>query len=142
MTHGQPRDWLRSSEIAIGRRLTLLLVILIGQTQGLAVAGPSCATDNRVIAPCFTVHGRLSAWNGTPTYRIWVVGTKRILGVSEGQFAPNEYELLPPEIAQRTGFDTEYFGDFTVCPFEPVKPKTMRLVCVASVANLQITERK
>ena len=81
-------------------------------------------------------------WNGTPTYRISVTGTKRLLGVSEGRFRPNGYELLPLEIPQPTNFDSEYFGDFTVCPFEPEQPKRMRLVCVSAVNHLRIVDRK
>ena len=123
-------------------RLMLLSLATLGSLAESATITTSCATDERLVAPCFTVHGRMSSWNGTPTYRIWVLGTKRVLGVSEGRFAPNGYELLPLEIPQPTSFDTEYFGDFTVCPFEPEQPKKMRLVCVSAVNHLRIVDRK
>jgi hypothetical protein len=132
--------WIES--IALRIRLILLGLLLIAQLAESAPITTSCATDSRLVAPCFAVHGRLNSWNGTPTYRIWVLGTKRVLGVSEGRFGPNGYELLPREIPQPTSFDTEYFGDFTVCPFEPEQPKKMRLVCVSAVNHLRIVDRK
>jgi len=67
-----------------------------------------------------------------------VLGTKRVLGVSEGRFGPNGYELLPREIPQPTSFDTEYFGDFTVFPFEPEQPRKMRLACLSEVFKLLV----
>jgi hypothetical protein len=100
----------------------------------------SCATDSRLVAPCYTVHGRLSAWNGAPTFRIWVVGTKRILGVSEGMFGPVGYDLLPQGIPAPVSFDEGYFGDFTVCPFQPPSQNKMRLVCVAAVRHLRVAK--
>lgn len=123
-------------------RLMILSLTALGPLAESATVPKSCATDERLVAPCFTVHGRLSSWNGTPTYRISVTGTKRLLGVSEGRFGPNGYELLPLEIPQPTNFDSEYFGDFTVCPFEPEQPKRMRLVCVSAVNHLRIVDRK
>jgi hypothetical protein len=41
----------------------------------------TCKGDPDLTGACCTVHGRLSAWNGTPTYRILRIGTRRILGV-------------------------------------------------------------
>ena len=36
-----------------------------------------------IIGDCFEIHGRLSLYNGTPSVRLWPVGTKRLLGVRE-----------------------------------------------------------
>lgn len=54
----------------------------------------------RAIAPgrCFVVHGRLAIGNGTPSVRIWPVGTKRILGVNDAQNDPEGEELFPPDV--------------------------------------------
>ena len=123
-------------------QLALLNVMLMALTSNPVNASPSCASDKRLVAPCFTVRGRLSSWNGAPTYRIWIIGTKRLLGVSEGKFAPDGYGLLPTEIPQPTDFDTAYFGDFTVCPFEPDNSQKMRLVCVAAVTQSRISEHR
>jgi hypothetical protein len=39
------------------------------------------------MAPCFTVHGRLNPWNGTPIFRIWLVGTNRLLEMAEARMS-------------------------------------------------------
>src|SRR5438045_754398 len=33
---------------------------------------------------CYWMHGRLSVYNGNPTFRIWQIGTHHILGVFNG----------------------------------------------------------
>ena len=83
----------------------------------------------------------MSGRNGTPSYRIWVVGTRRILGVSEGRFAPSGYKLLPSPLPESLDEDMDYFGDFKVCPFQADTPGSMRLVCVAEVTNLYYRRR-
>src|SRR5262245_56312218 len=82
-----------------------------------AEAPKSCANDPRLVEPCFTVRGRLSAYNGAPSMRIWVVGTDRILGISQGRFAPDGYDFLPSNMPQAVDPEAFYFGNFTVCPF-------------------------
>lgn len=52
----------------------------------------ACRTDKRVMAACFSVHGRLSNWNGNPTQRIWIIGTKRVLGVRVDTVLPKSLE--------------------------------------------------
>jgi hypothetical protein len=89
----------------------------------------ACKTDPDIVAACFTLHGRLSAWNGTPTGRIWRVGTKRTLGVQD------EFPL-PPELLEHENFGTEMWGDFEVCPFTPEKPGAMQMVCVQSAKHV------
>ena len=42
-----------------------------------------CKTPENV-ASCYWTHGRLNFANGAPSYRIWKIGTKRILGVYSG----------------------------------------------------------
>jgi hypothetical protein len=88
----------------------------------------TCASDPDVVAECFTVHGRLSFWNGSPTARIWWIGTKHMLGVSN--------EVLPENVAQYAGWDTDVYGDFRVCPFTKAKTGEMQSVCVDSAKNL------
>ncbi len=59
----------------------------------------ACKSDPDIVGVCFTVHGRLSAWNGAPTMRIWRIGTKRILGVHDG--------IVPESLAARMSWDVE-----------------------------------
>jgi len=43
----------------------------------------------------FIVHGIMQVWNGSPSVRISIIGTKRILGVSEGNYYHNDIYNLP-----------------------------------------------
>jgi|ERR1017187_5995900 hypothetical protein len=97
---------------------------------------PSCRSDKGVVDACFTVHGRLSNWNGNPTGRIWVIGTKRTLGIREDT-------ELPKSLADKMGnFDDVATGDFEVCPLTKESPGRMQIVCVASVSRTTVTRRK
>jgi hypothetical protein len=117
----------RTVAVAIG----LLPFVVFASEQ----ENPGCRKDSRVVAACFEVHGRLSNWNGNPTERIWIVGTKRMLGLREGT-------SLPKALEDKLGnFDDEVYGDFDFCPFTPEKPGVMQVGCVAGVSNYQIKKR-
>jgi hypothetical protein len=94
-----------------------------------------CRKDSRVIAACFTVHGRLSNWNGNPTQRIWVIGTKRMLGLRVDTSLPKVLE------GKLGDFDDEVYGDFEFCPFTPERPGVMQVGCLAGVSHYQIKKR-
>src|SRR5689334_2514264 len=47
-----------------------------------ASPAPACKANPDLAGKCFVVHGRLRAYNGNPTYRIWPAGTRRLLGVT------------------------------------------------------------
>src|SRR4051812_43633861 len=88
---------------------------------------------------CHRVHGRLFAANGTPSLRIWPVGTRRLLGVHDDA----NPEALPPELrgarapamGARDDDRVEVYGDFTVCPLGPDRAGHMRMVTVKAVAH-------
>jgi hypothetical protein len=86
-----------------------------------------CKSDPDIIEACFTVHGRLSYWNGTPAMRIWRIGTKRILGVLDSFIMPD---------SAGAGWDEEAYGDYLVCPFTKQKPGWMQMVCIESAAHV------
>jgi hypothetical protein len=88
------------------------------------------------IGPSFAVHGRLACYNGNPPYRIWTIGTHRILGVHETTELPKNVDSLLND------FDTEVFGDFEVCPLTESKVGVMQIVCVKSAAHLVKKARK
>jgi len=75
--------------------------------------------------------------NGAPTVRIWVVGTKRILGVSDRDCTVDGCSV-PTDVASKLSWDTDLFGNFVVCPFTHDEPSVMRFVCVDSATNLEI----
>jgi hypothetical protein len=93
----------------------------------------TCEGDPDLIGACFTIHGHLAAWNGTPTYRIWRIGSRRILGVSN--------DILPGSVAANMSWEVEAYGDFLVCPFSQERAGSMQQVCVESAENLKYRRR-
>jgi hypothetical protein len=93
----------------------------------------TCKGDPDLTGACFTIHGRISAWNGTPTYRIWRIGGRRILGVAN--------DILPESIAANLSWGVEAYGDFLVCPFRRQRPGSMQPVCVESAENVKYQRR-
>ncbi len=75
----------------------------------------------------------MSPYNGTPTFRIWPVPTKRILGAAYG-----EDPIVPNRLYKYLNFRTHIYADFTVCPFEVEKPGRMQTVCIESAENVVI----
>jgi hypothetical protein len=102
----------------------------------------SCKEHPLLSGPCFKVRGRMSFYNGNPTVRIWPLGTKRMLGVSQGRFYLQDYDNVPDELVRRLSWETAMFADFTVCPFTDNRPGEMRLICVESAENISIKARK
>lgn len=94
----------------------------------LAPQRQACETDPDIIGACFTVHGRLSFWNGSPTARIWPVGTNRILG-------DHLDWPLPADVARHMDFGVEAWGNFNVCPFTKNQPGVMQMVCIQSASH-------
>jgi hypothetical protein len=113
-------------------------VTRIGVAVALAVlasaggAAAACRDDPGLAGPCFAVRGRLSTANGAPTFRIWPVGTRRLLGVRG--------DVLPECLRPHVGFDRDLYADFVVCPLTRERPGHMRAVCVASAANMTVRD--
>jgi len=121
----------RCQSVLLALALTLSATALSATDDG----NPTCRKDLRVIAACFTVHGRISNWNGNPTRRIWITGTKRMLGVRDGT-------NLPAPLTKALGdFDHEVDGDFEFCPFTRHKQGVMQVGCIAGVSDYQIKKR-
>jgi hypothetical protein len=106
---------------------------------------------------CYWTRGRLNFANGNPSYRIWKVGTTRILGVYSGPGSQrvdpldNEHPEFPANLAHAyvaeygrnvaLNRDTPYllgpvFAEFEVCPLEPDTPGTMQAACIESAKNI------
>jgi len=127
-------------------RLTLfsLLVassLLPSQSPTSQTKEKSCRQHPQLIGKCFSVHGRLSVYNGAPAMRIWKIGTKRILGVSDQRFALPGYRNIPETIQNQLNQDVDIFGDFLVCPFTPSKAGEMQLVCIEEGRKLNVQTR-
>lgn len=102
----------------------------------------SCRMHPQLSGSCFTVHGRLSVYNGAPALRIWKIGTRRMLGISEQRFAVAGYRNVPVDMKNQINQDLEILGDFLVCPFTRPKPKEMQLVCIEAGKNLVVRKQK
>jgi hypothetical protein len=133
--------------VALMRKVTTLSLVLcpallLGQKASEKAVRPAdvrCAASPNLVGSCFTFHGRLSFYNGTPGCRIWRVGTKRILGILD-LAKPDEYNenpTLPDGLECYPGYNT--YADFTVCPFTTERAGEMQMVCVDSAANI-VTE--
>jgi len=84
-----------------------------------------------------TVHGRLTYYNGNPSTRIWIVGTKRLLGVRESD---GEVAHMPTRLRDLMSWGREIFADFVVEPVTPYKPGVMQMVRVVSASKIVVTE--
>ena len=152
--------------------LTLALGLQAVPRQSEGQTAPQAAAPQRTIpcktpeiAPmCYWTRGRLNFYNFSPAYRIWKVGTKRILGVYSGPLAfpprTNEDSENPDFPANlKSVFAAEYqrrselkefapyligpvFADFEVCPLESEQAGEMRAVCIESVTNIFVEMSK
>ena len=104
----------------------------------------SCRSRPDLVGTCFTVHGRLSVYNGNPSIRLWRIGTKRILGVRDSEEVSGESgpHTIPASIRGKLDFDKNIYGDFLVCPLTRSKPGRMQIICVESGKNLIVTQRE
>ena len=90
----------------------------------------------------FTVHGRLIAGNGTPACRIWIVGSKRILGIHE---LKEEIQDMPEKLLNLLAYGKypdEYrtiYADFLVESLTQDKPGCMRIVRIISAFKIVVT---
>jgi len=102
------------------------------------VADTSWKHTEVIVDSCFTVHGRLQLANGTPSVRIWIVGTKRYLAVHETEKQGILALAMPAHITQFVGPDTLIYGDFRVCPITKYRLGEMQFVCIESASGLVV----
>ena len=93
----------------------------------------------------FVVHGRLQCYNGNPSLRMWIIGSNRILGISEREEYQKEgIEPIPQRLVDifsdgRGWFTKKMYGDFLVEPLKPDVRGHMRPIRVLGVENLVVT---
>lgn len=113
--------------------ITLMLFSISFSNANEKIEQPLCQNNPDIVGECFVVHGRITAGNGTPSVRLWIIGTNRLLGVSA------EGEGLPNCIIDNLTPDTSIvYGDFLVCPFAEDKPGVMRPACIESASNIVV----
>src|SRR5215510_14332359 len=129
-------------------RYLILLLVSIFSLQ--AADGRFAGSTSRRIAckmsanaqSCYWTHGRFSYYNGTPAYRLWKIGTHRLLGIYSGpsvdrRSLDNENPELPANL--RRVFDppnNRIFGDFEVCPLEAERPGSIQAACIEAAKDI------
>ena len=120
----------------------------MGQFQCLRILGilllPALIATAQPAGEILSVHGRLVCGNGTPSCRIWIVGSNRKLGVRELQVeVPDMPDPLLKLLAY--GRPEDYravYADFKVEALTPDKPDHMRMVRVISASKIVVTNGK
>jgi hypothetical protein len=122
---------------------SILLISCALASAGAPSSSPqdkSCREHPRLVGKCFNVHARLATYNGNPAVRLWRIGTKRVLGVSNQRFKEPGYSNIPNELLRQLDGESKIIGDFLVCPFTRSKPGEMQLVCIESAKNTVVKE--
>lgn len=102
----------------------------------------SCREHPQLVGKCFNVRGRLSTFNGNPAVRLWRIGTRRVLGVSDQRIRVPGYRNIPEDLSRQLDGKNEIFGDFLVCPFTRARPGEMQLMCIESAKNVVVKKRE
>jgi hypothetical protein len=76
------------------------------------------------------VYGALRLYNGTPSARITVSSTKRVLGVVSYIADNNETFAAPANVRSNASFDRSLNGTYFVCPITKAQPREMQRVCI------------
>ena len=104
-----------------------------------------CKTPE-LASSCFHIHARLNAGSGTPTVRLWGIGTHHVYGIYSNAYGfehddltgDNEAPELPRTVLRflpPTGGWTVY-GDFEVCPLERHIEGHMQAACIAGASHI------
>lgn len=113
-----------------------------------------CKTP-QIAQACYWTRGRLSVANGNPSYRLWKIGTHRLLGIYSGPVAfhgreeskfalDNEGPELPPNIEDalwtsvKGAWPNTVYADFEVCPLNKEEAETMQAACIESAKNIVV----
>jgi hypothetical protein len=134
---------------------TALAFALTAAAVAAEAPGTGCKESADLVGQCFAVHGRLS-WHANGRPYLQPAGTSRLLGFPRevaglrrwlpeavDPTAPGSiYQRAAPRASDGVSADeVEVTGDFLVCPVSKEKPRTMRMVCMESAANLALRPR-
>ena len=134
------------------RRLPILFLFLAAHALAKEdYRNQPCKTPE-IASSCFQSRARLRAGNGTPSTRLWPVGSHRLYGIYSNRYGfkhddtigDNEGPELPPavqaavtSILKRSGpGGWTLYGDFDVCPLEPHIQGHMQAACIASATHI------
>lgn len=92
--------------------------------------------------PCYWVEGRLSAYNGTPSFRIWPRNTHRLLGIVSQNGEEDELERLPASLQTLSPrFGRDVWGQFHFCPTTVERPGWMRFGYIIAAKRLIVVQQ-
>lgn len=111
--------------------LAVMLAIVLAATA-FAASSPPARTGQ-----CVWVHGRFAVHNGSSIQRIWIIGTKRIIALSDYDNAvPPEIRAYERVASEKENWGHALYGDFQVCALEPSRPGRMQHVRMLRTRNL------
>ena len=178
------KTWLAGGTLITLGVATLFAASVPGESQSQATGGaradptkqakasptaPANSTSRKIpcktpenASQCYWTHGRLSVYQGMVTYRIWKIGTHRLLGVFSG---PSRYPARTDEDLENPEFPPELdkaleanqrrhkrstgamwtvtppvFADFEVCPLRPEEKGVRQPVCIESATKIFIQD--
>jgi hypothetical protein len=133
------------------RLLIFLLIFASAQASANdAYRQKPCKTPE-IASGCLRIHGRLSAGNGTPSTRLWHIGTHHIYGIYSNQYgfahdnvtadneAPEFHFIFPKGMPDQGGWTV--YGDFEVCPLEPLVQGHMQAACIVGATNIVVPKQ-
>jgi len=116
---------------------TSLIASTIVAAPAFAEDGPACKASPKVVGKCMTFYGPLAVYSGSPSLRIWPVGTKQLYGL-RGTGADPENVALPEKLRELLASNPrEVNGKWEVCPLEAERPNQLRIVCLESASELR-----
>jgi hypothetical protein len=120
------------------RSFAVLAAAAVLSSSGVSVAAdvPACRHSPHVVAACTTMHGRLDVWNGTPSIRLWHIGTHHMLGIE-----PLEHPIMPAILLEQLQAGYSIYGDFLVCPVRKERAGRMGAVCIEAAKHLFALDR-
>jgi len=96
-------------------------------------------------ATCYWAHGRLGLYNGNPSFRVWRIGTTKIVGIHSGPGAQSrdaedgehpEFPANIEELVDQVVDGHRIFADFEICPFAPERRGEMQFGCIESAKHI------
>lgn len=131
---------------AIVLAVVLSVPVMLVKPQDQAKRKIPCKTRENA-SMCYWTRGRLGVYSGNPSFRIWKVGTDRIVGIHSGPEAQagdvldGEHPEFPANIRRVAAALTEgrrIFANFEICPFAPDRPREMQFGCIESARDIAL----
>jgi hypothetical protein len=135
------------------RLLSFVTILILAHTVDAERRAIICKTP-AIADSCYKTHGRLGVYNGTPSWRLWEIGTTHELSIfsgpagyacdMRGSCLDNESPHLPPQLqrafdsVQNPIYEITVFADFEVCPLEPHTEGHMQAACIESAKHLVV----